>query len=165
MFAYDVDGDGKADVISSSAHQFGIWWYKHGRDPKTQQPTFDHARPLPGPRLRDPRAHFADINGDGLKDLVTGKRFWSHGRSEPGHGKAAQLYWFEATKNADKYTSFMPLRDRRRLGHRHPVRRRRLQRRRPARHRHVEQEGRSRHRAAAEVRRPPLRCKEESGQD
>ena len=28
MFAYDMDGDGKADVLSTSAHQFGIWWHK-----------------------------------------------------------------------------------------------------------------------------------------
>ena len=28
MFAVDVDGDGLADVISSSAHRFGIWWYR-----------------------------------------------------------------------------------------------------------------------------------------
>src|SRR5262245_52182193 len=28
MFTFDVDGDGKNDVISTSAHQFGIWWDK-----------------------------------------------------------------------------------------------------------------------------------------
>src|SRR5262249_9698501 len=28
MFAYDMDGDGKADILSSSAHKFGIWWYQ-----------------------------------------------------------------------------------------------------------------------------------------
>ena len=25
MFAYDMDGDGKADILSSSAHNYGIW--------------------------------------------------------------------------------------------------------------------------------------------
>src|SRR5262245_33416700 len=34
MFTYDLDGDGKVDIISSSAHQFGIWSYrqKPGKD-------------------------------------------------------------------------------------------------------------------------------------
>ena len=34
MYAYDMDGDGKNDVISSSAHKFGIWWHqqKRGKD-------------------------------------------------------------------------------------------------------------------------------------
>ena len=28
MIAYDVNHDGKADVIASSAHHFGIWWFE-----------------------------------------------------------------------------------------------------------------------------------------
>ncbi len=28
MYALDVNGDGKNDVISASAHKFGIWWYE-----------------------------------------------------------------------------------------------------------------------------------------
>ena len=34
MFAYDMDGDGKMDVLSCSAHQFGIWWYQQRRRAK-----------------------------------------------------------------------------------------------------------------------------------
>ncbi len=50
----------------------------------------------------------ADINGDGLKDFVTGKRFWSHGKSEAGSDKPARIYWFEAAKAPDGKTSFTP---------------------------------------------------------
>ena len=50
----------------------------------------------------------ADINGDGLKDLVTGKRFWSHGKNEAGSDKPARLYWFEAAKGADGMITFTP---------------------------------------------------------
>jgi hypothetical protein len=49
-----------------------------------------------------------DINGDGLKDLVTGKRFWSHGRNEPGASDAAMLYWFEARRGGDGLVRFTP---------------------------------------------------------
>ncbi len=95
MFVHDMDGDGRADVISSSAHKFGLWWY-HQRGDKAN-PTFfknDLFREL----LSETHAmHFVDINGDGKKDLVTGKRWWSHGRSEPGHDWPAMLYWFEAS--------------------------------------------------------------------
>ena len=48
------------------------------------------------------------MNGDGLKDLITGKRFWSHGKSEPGSDKPAKLYWFEASKDAEGKTTFVP---------------------------------------------------------
>src|SRR5262249_28581443 len=28
MVVYDMDGDGRADVINSSAHNYGLWWYQ-----------------------------------------------------------------------------------------------------------------------------------------
>src|SRR5262249_5675521 len=107
MFAYDMDGDGKADVISSSAHKFGMWWY-HQRGGKDEHPTFIR-QDLFREMLSETHAmHCVDINGDGLKDLVTGKRWWSHGRSEPGSDWPAMLYWFEAKKNKDGTVRFRP---------------------------------------------------------
>jgi hypothetical protein len=43
-----------------------------------------------------------DMNGDGLKDIVTGKRFWSHGRlGDPDRNDEAVLYWFELTRGPE----------------------------------------------------------------
>jgi hypothetical protein len=106
MFAYDVDGDGKADVISSSAHKYGIWWHQHKPGPGGS-PTFVRHDLFPDLVSETHAMHCVDINGDGLKDLVTGKRIWSHGRSEPGADKAAMLYWFEARKS-DGLVRFVP---------------------------------------------------------
>jgi hypothetical protein len=42
----------------------------------------------------------ADINGDGLMDIVTGKRFWAHGpEGDVRPGDACVLYWFELQRN------------------------------------------------------------------
>jgi hypothetical protein len=110
MFAYDVNLDGKNDVISSSAHQFGIWAY-HQHQPGKANPEFAQV-PLFSELVSETHAmHCVDVDGDGLKDLVTGKRFWSHGRAEPGADWPAMTYWFKANKITQKATNKQPERN------------------------------------------------------
>ena len=108
MIAYDVNRDGKADVIASSAHQYGIWWFEQGES-KDGSPVFTKHDLFPDLVSETHALIAADINGDGLKDLVTGKRFWSHGKSEAGSDKPARLYWFEAARGPDNKTTFKPI--------------------------------------------------------
>lgn len=53
--------------------------------------------------------HFVDINGDGQKDLVTGRRWWAHGpKGDADPGDAAVLHWFEARRDRTGFTTFVP---------------------------------------------------------
>ena len=106
MYAYDLDGDGRADVISSSAHQFGIWSYRQRGD--KDNPSFQKVDLFPKLVSETHSMVCVDLDGDGLKDLVTGKRYWSHGYSEPGSRGPAMLYWFQAKKAGDGSISFTP---------------------------------------------------------
>lgn len=104
MFVTDVDGDGDSDVISSlNAHGWGLAWFEQtgGDDqPEFRMHQFMGTRDEIdeyGVAFTQPHAlDLADINGDGLNDLVVGKRMWAHGPDgdiEPG--AAPVLYWFE----------------------------------------------------------------------
>ncbi len=107
MIAYDVNHDGKADVISSSAHHYGIWWFEQTGSKDADNAFVKHDL-FPDLVSETHALIAADINRDGTKDLITGKRFWSHGKSEAGSDKPARIYWFEAGHGTDGKVTFTP---------------------------------------------------------
>jgi hypothetical protein len=45
------------------------------------------------------------MNGDGLQDIVTGKRFWAHGaKGDPEPNAPAVVWWFELKRDGGKVT-------------------------------------------------------------
>ena len=49
------------------------------------------------------------MDGDGVKDIVTGKRFWAHGPTGDAEPNAAAvLYWFKLVRGADHTVAFIP---------------------------------------------------------
>ncbi|MFO0806992.1 MAG: VCBS repeat-containing protein [Gemmataceae bacterium] len=106
MYAIDMDGDRKADVVASSAHKFGIWAYLQRS--AASHPDFLKTDLYPELVSETHAMHYVDLDGDGIKDLVTGKRKWSHGRSEPGSDAKPQVYLLKGSKSSDGTTKFTP---------------------------------------------------------
>jgi hypothetical protein len=109
MYAYDVDGDGDNDVITSlAAHDFGLAWHEQVRDGDTiafrqhlimgDQPA-QNRYGLVFSELHS--VNLADIDGDGLKDIVTGKTYWSHHTQSPLWDAGAVVYWFKLVRGRD----------------------------------------------------------------
>ena len=110
MYAYDVDGDGDNDVITSLyAHGYGLAWFEHVATEggiafvrhviMNEQPE-DNRYGVAFAELH--ALDLIDVDGDGLKDIVTGKRWWSHGaEGDPDVNPKPYLYWFRLVRSAE----------------------------------------------------------------
>jgi hypothetical protein len=106
MFAYDVDGDGDSDVITSlAAHDFGLAWFEQVGEADWKQHLIMGSQPAQNTfGLVISELHsvaLADMDGDGLKDIVTGKTYYSHHQQSPMWDAGAVVYWFKLTRTKD----------------------------------------------------------------
>jgi hypothetical protein len=108
---YDVNGDKLADVVTAlAAHGFGLAWYEQKRDGSGKISFEEHlimndygAQNAGGVTFSELHAlTIADIDSDGIPDIITGKRHWAHleSYSDPDPNGAPVLYWYRTVRNA-----------------------------------------------------------------
>jgi len=93
MLVHDVDEDGDSDIIYGLGHDYGLYWLEQTaktNDRITWLPHFiDDTWSQP---------HFmllVDLNNDGRKELVTGKRYYAHNGHDPGEDHPICVYYYE----------------------------------------------------------------------
>lgn len=117
MYAYDVNGDGLNDVITSLAgHGYGLAWYEQVRVSggiQFKEHIFMNKEAKENRYgIQFSQLHaidLVDMDKDGLLDIVTGKRFWAHGRTgDPEPNAPAVVYWFKLVRSKSKGVDFIP---------------------------------------------------------
>jgi hypothetical protein len=89
IYALDINRDGRMDLVTSVAHDYGLFWMENRGDGQWQKHMIDDTWS---------QAHamtMIDLNGDGRPDFVTGKRYMAHNGSDPGERESLGIYWYE----------------------------------------------------------------------
>ncbi|WP_010582087.1 FG-GAP repeat domain-containing protein [Schlesneria paludicola] len=92
IFVMDLDLDGDNDLILSSAHAFGIWWFENpgaGSGDMFKYHLIDESF------SQTHALDLVDFTGKGKPALVTGKRYFAHMGSDPGEFQPVVMYWFD----------------------------------------------------------------------
>ncbi|MBF0432299.1 MAG: VCBS repeat-containing protein [Fibrobacteria bacterium] len=87
LHTYDINKDGRMDVVTSSSHSYGVWWFEQ----KGLNSWAEHE--IDNEYSSSHALFWEDMDGDGNPDLVAGKRFKGHSTDlDP-----APLYWIKYT--------------------------------------------------------------------
>jgi hypothetical protein len=83
MLVRDFDGDGQNDLLWGLGHDFGLFlWLGRGKGPDGK---LQFEEQLVDKSYSQPHAlHFADLDGDGRDEVITGKRVRAHNGKDPG---------------------------------------------------------------------------------
>jgi len=103
IIGYDVNNDGKTDIIYGHGHSYGLYWLEQkgsGAHRTWVKHTIDesysqiHALKL------------VDLDGDGQPELLTGKRYRGHSGHDPGSYDPLVVYYYKIDRKTAKFTRY-----------------------------------------------------------
>ena len=97
LIVFDVNKDGLADILVSSAHKYGIFWWEQLKERNAAGEIQFRKHVIDDTWTQ---AHFlgwGDIDGDGVPELITGKRFMAHNGGDPDEYGHLGIYYYDFT--------------------------------------------------------------------
>ncbi len=103
MIVFDLDRDGKNDLIYGNGHDYGLYWWKNmgpGSDGKLAFKETLIDRSFSQPHV----LAMADLDGDDQLELITGKRYYAHNGGDPGGQEAPCMYYYSWDQSSLTFT-------------------------------------------------------------
>jgi hypothetical protein len=97
----DVEGDGDADLVWSSAHDYGVFWLEQNVDADGNRSWKRHVIDMSWSQGHTP--HWADLDGDGIGEFVCGKRYYAHDGKDPGADDPLVIYSYQYDRDEGQW--------------------------------------------------------------
>ena len=101
VLVHDVDGDKDADIISGMGHNYGLYWLEQQKDNDGKRTWTKHD--IDNSWSQPHFMLLADLDNDGDKELVTGKRFYAHNGKDPGGNDPKCVYYYTFNRSEGKW--------------------------------------------------------------
>jgi hypothetical protein len=89
MHVVDVNRDGRPDILTGNAHDYGVFWMEQMADGKWTKRSIDTSWSQPH------AISLVDWRKSGNVGFITGKRFMAHNGGDPGEREPLGIYWYE----------------------------------------------------------------------
>ncbi len=101
----DLNGDGRNDLIWGKAHDYGLFWWEQG-PPKADGTTTWTQHVIDTSWSQVHCLVWADLDGDGQGELITGKRVRAHATGDPGGEDPECLFYYKWDRERLQFTRY-----------------------------------------------------------